>query len=237
MKKKPGRKTACILGCIAAAAVLAGALFITLRYTRTGTHIRETVAARRSADPAFAGLRKAVQHTRNVSVDLSESRLDSETGTIRICAETEMLKDTVRAVQNVHAYLADTEDAPERAYKIILDFHFQDDCIPQNVRYYNFSAADDEPALTLFRCEIEYDLLRDSEIEALSSMTFLPAISPVPDKASKRFLVNFIPYSRAAASTAVKPALCRVLAYLSPGFPSPATMNSGPPETILLIIL
>ena len=176
MKKKPGRKTACILGCIAAAAVLAGALFITLRYTRAGTHIRETVAARHSADPAFAGLRKAVQHTRNVSVDLSESRLDSETGTIRICAETEMLKDTVRAVQNVHAYLADTEDAPERAYKIILDFHFQDDCIPQNVRYYNFSAADDEPALTLFRCEIEYDLLRDSEIEALSSMTFLRSL-------------------------------------------------------------
>ena len=176
MKKKPGRKTACILGCIAAAAVLAGTLFITLRYTRTGTHIRETVAARHSADPAFAGLRKAVQHTRNVSVDLSESRLDSETGTIRICAETEMLKDTVRAVQNVHAYLADTEDAPERAYKITLDFHLQDDCIPQNVRYYNFSAADDEPALTLFRCEIEYDLLRDSEIEALSSMTFLRSL-------------------------------------------------------------
>ena len=175
MKKKPGRKTACILGCIAAAAVLAGALFITLRYTRTGTHIRETVAARRTADPAFAGLRKAVQHTRNVSVDLSESRLDSETGTIRICAETEMLKDTVRAVQNVHAYLADTEDAPERAYKIILDFHFQDDCIPQNVRYYNFSAADDEPALTLFRCEIEHDL-SDAETEALSSLTFLRSL-------------------------------------------------------------
>ena len=174
--KKPGRKTACILGCIAAAAVLAGLLLIMLNCTRIGTDFREAITAQRSADPAFAGLRNAVQHTRNVRVDLSESKLDSETGTIRIYAQTETLNDTVRAVQNVHAYLADTEDAPERAYKIILDFHLQDDCIPQNVRYYNFSAADDEPALTLFRCEIEYDLLRDSEIEALSSMTFLRSL-------------------------------------------------------------
>ncbi len=173
--KSISRKKACILGCIAAAAVLAGLLLIMLNCTRIGTNFRETITAQRSADPAFAGLRNAVQHTRNVRVDLSESKLDSETGTIRIYAQTETLNDTVRAVQRVHTYLADTEDAPERAYQITLDFHLYDDSIPQNVRYYNFSAADDTPALTLFRCEIEHDL-DDADTEALSSLTFLRSL-------------------------------------------------------------
>ena len=168
--KKTGRKTACILGCVAAAAILAGLLLIILHFTYAGRYIRGAYAAQRAADPAFAGIRKTVQHTRNVSVYQSE--LDIESGTILICAQTETLADTLRAVQNVHAYLADTGDAPERAYKIRLDFHLQDDCIPQNVRYYNYSFADDAPALTFYRCEIEYDL-STAETEALGSLTFL----------------------------------------------------------------
>ncbi len=171
--KSISRKKACILGCTAAAAVLAVLLLTALHFTSAGRYIRSEIAAQNAADPAFSGLRKTVQHTRNVSVYQSE--LDSETGTILLCAQTETLADTVRAVQNIHAYLADTADAPERAYKIKLDFHLQDDSIPQNVRYYNYHAGDDAPAMTLFRCEIEHNL-STSETESLSSLTFLKSL-------------------------------------------------------------
>src|SRR3990170_9098409 len=64
------------------------------------------------------------------------------------------------------------------------------------------------------------------KVWGLRSTTSMPARRPFP-QTPLPFLSSFMPASRASRSTSMNPALCLVLSYSLPGFPSPTISSTG----------